>query len=94
MPPMRSRVTRAARSSHTYLLASSPLLRLGIFLLVAASTPFITHEASLPMLSRRLISDRARLIFAFVLEYVGDAEVGLDADVYASGGYVRDLLLG
>ena len=63
-------------------------------LLVAASTPFITHEASLPMLSRRLISDRARLIFAFVLEYVGDAEVGLDADVYASGGYVRDLLLG
>ena len=63
-------------------------------LLVAASTPFITHEASLPMLSRRLISDRARLIFAFMLEYVGDAEVGLDADVYASGGYVRDLLLG
>ena len=64
-------------------------------LLVAASTPFIAHEASLPrLMSRRLISDRARLIFAFVLEYVGDAEVGLDADVYASGGYVRDLLLG
>ena len=64
-------------------------------LLVAASTPFIAHEASLPrLMSRRLISDRARLIFAFVLEYVGDAELGLDADVYASGGYVRDLLLG
>ena len=64
-------------------------------LLVAASTPFIAHEASLPrLMSRRLISDRARLIFAFLLEYVGDAEVGLDADVYASGGYVRDLLLG
>ena len=64
-------------------------------LLVAASTPFIAHEASLPrLMSRRLISDRARLMFAFLLEYVGDAEVGLDADVYASGGYVRDLLLG
>ena len=38
MPPMRSSATRAARSSHTHLLASSPLLRLGLFLLVAAST--------------------------------------------------------
>ena len=45
-------------------------------------------------MSRRLISDRARLIFAFIIEYLKDAEVGLDADVYASGGYVRDLLLG
>ena len=61
-------------------------------LLAAAVTPFIAHETPLPALSRRLISDRARLIFAFVIDYLADA--GIDADVHASGGYVRDLLLG
>ena len=61
-------------------------------MLAVASTPFLEHEASLPLLSRRLISERARLIFLFVIEYL--AESGIDAEVHASGGYVRDLLLG
>ena len=61
-------------------------------LLSVASTPFITHQQPLPLLTRRLISDRARLILAFCLEYLADE--GLDVDMYASGGYVRDLLLG
>ena len=61
-------------------------------LLAVASTPFLSHEAPLPLLTRRLISDRARIIVAFVLEYIADA--GLDVDTFASGGYVRDLLLG
>jgi hypothetical protein len=60
--------------------------------LATVANPFVAHEAPLPFLTQRLISDRARLILAFVLEYLEDA--GLDVQVYASGGYVRDLLLG
>ena len=59
MPPMRSRVTRAARSSHTYILASSPLLRLGIFLLVAASTR-ATRDADFWALRVSRVMERLR----------------------------------
>lgn len=61
-------------------------------LAAAASSPFITHGAPLPLLTRKLISPRAVTIFTFMLEYL--VAEGLDADVLASGGYVRDLLLG
>ena len=61
--------------------------------LVAAITlPWVAHREPLPPLTRRLISPRARIILAFVLDYLSDQ--ALDVDVHASGGYVRDLLLG
>lgn len=71
-------------------MSTPSLVQRGLLSVVA--TPFIAHETPLPLLSRRLISDRARLILAFVIEFLSDA--GIDADVHASGGYVRDLLLG
>ena len=61
-------------------------------LAAAASLPWITHCSPLPPLTRGLISPRARIVLAFVVEYL--FEQGLDADVLASGGYVRDLLMG
>eukprot|EP00966_Prymnesium_polylepis_P172522 3990090-Prymnesium_polylepis.1 len=67
----------------------SPLQR---SLVAVASSPWVSHQASLPLLTRQLISSRAQSIFSFVLAYLEDA--ALDVDVHASGGYVRDLLLG
>ena len=67
----------------------SPLQR---SLVAVASSPWVSHQAALPLLTRQLISSRAQSIFAFVLAYLEEA--GLDVDVHASGGYVRDLLLG
>ena len=58
---------------------------------VAPSIAPPQHEAPLPLLSRRLISDRARLIFSFVLEHL--AESGIDAEVHASGGYEGEVVV-
>lgn len=65
-------------------------------LLAATATPFLTHGAELPLPTRRLVSDRARTIFSFCASYLADRNEtrGWDVDIYASGGYVRDLLLG
>ena len=63
-------------------------------LLAAAATPFLMHDAPLPLLTRRLVSPRARVILAFVLEYLASDAQLATVEVYASGGYVRDLLLG
>jgi hypothetical protein len=66
-------------------------------LLASTALPFLSHEAELPpIFARQLISDRARILLNFHLEYLSycKKKYGWDMDLYASGGYVRDLLLG
>lgn len=65
-------------------------------LLAATATPFLSHEAELPLITQQLISDRAKTIFGFMVSYLEHVNQtnGWDVDLYASGGYVRDLLLG
>ena len=91
LPLLAGFAVRAPRRT-TVRMAADQLSVVQRGLLAAASTPFAAHEAELPPPTRRLVSAKARMVFGFVLEYLADAE--LDADVFASGGYVRDLLLG
>ena len=65
-------------------------------LLATTAQPFLAHNEPLPPPARKLISPRARLILQFVAEYLAHLHIlhGWPIQLYASGGYVRDLLLG
>ena len=95
---VRTRVLRTdvpALKQHAISMAEGELPQVSALqrgLAATAAGPWIAHNAPLPAMTRRLISSRARLVLAFVLDYLDDQK--LDAELHASGGYVRDLLLG
>ena len=58
-----------------------------------SSMATLRHGSFLPRaITATLISQREKLVLAFLLEFLHDE--GLDAPLFLSGGYVRDLLLG
>jgi hypothetical protein len=84
----------AAAGMNSNKIGSNGLFRRAV--LATAAAPFLEHEAELPGPAKQLVSPRARIVLNFVVEYLDFVRSSKrwDVDLYASGGYVRDLLLG